>query len=79
MLKANGEYVQVEEEKKTKSFQTAESSLIRGKVLSVGTEAGSIKKGQTVLFPSVSGKVMVDNEAGKVIYYVHQDVILAIE
>lgn len=79
MLKAANEYCQVEGEKKAKGFQVAESSLIRGKVLSVGVNVSNVKKGQTVLFPAVSGKVMVDNEGGAVIFYVHEDVILAVE
>lgn len=80
-MKAANEFVQVEIKNLTspKGFQVNDNSLLRGKVLSCGANVSNIKKAQTVLFPAIHGKVMVDTQGGTLIYYVHEDVILAVE
>lgn len=81
MIKAANNFVQIEVvNKQIKGFDAgADNSLFRGKVLSVGINVSNVKKGQTVLFPSVHGKAMMDVEAGKNVWYVDEDIILGFE
>lgn len=77
-MKAVGNWVQIKE-KEHRGFLVANSSLLEGEIISVGDNAMRFKKGDTVLFPAVHGKVMEHSIAGVKFYFVDNGVVLAYE
>lgn len=78
-MKATNKWVQAQVAKVQTGFLVSDSSLLEGEVISVGQEVEHIKKGQTVLFPSIHGKVMEHSIKGTKYYFIDKDVILAAE
>lgn len=78
MLRANGDFVQVEvKASPTKGFAVSGGQLIEGLVMSVGDNVEHLKKGYTVLFDR--HKTMVHSIDGVDNFFVKEETILAYE
>lgn len=77
-MTAANSWVQIKVEDKKVGF-SVDGTLLEGKVISIGKKVEHIKKGVTVLFPALHGKVMEHSVDGTKLYFVDESVILATE